>query len=265
MTKSQKLVLHKKYNEETKKTKLSFKLFQSFLDALVEEGKPINPQNVDKLRVAHNRAVAAARNQEGVDLIKKFFQEKVSFWDGPSDQGVIDCLDIAGRFGQMKARQLKDYVVEVLSKPQRLNVIEFQGDNRIRKLLPILYRTVKYEQITISVPVDARDSDLGLPDYGKIAQRIAEPAQLRIDDVVGSTSVMKFREEIPKQGLSRFQQLINNYNMDMAAQFTGVFNHNEPKQEVRTDSRTVFVGKPNSAIQVNSSGSVSSHILNQLA
>lgn len=49
-------------------------------------------------------------------------------------------------------------------------MIEFQGDNRIRRLLPILYKTVKYEQITISVPVDARDSDLGLPDYGKIAK-----------------------------------------------------------------------------------------------
>jgi len=43
--------------------------------------------------------------------------ERVSFWEGPSGEGVIDCLDIAGRFGQMKARHLKDYVVEVLSKP----------------------------------------------------------------------------------------------------------------------------------------------------
>lgn len=62
MSKSHKLTLHKKYNEESKKTKLSFKLFQNFLDALLDEGKPVNNKNIDKLRVAHNRAVAAMRN-----------------------------------------------------------------------------------------------------------------------------------------------------------------------------------------------------------
>ncbi len=129
----------------------------------------------------------------------------------------------------MKARQLKDYVVEVLSQPRRLNVIEFQGDNRIRRLLPILYKSVKYEQITISIPVDARDSDLGLPDYGKIGKKSRTHAKMELDSVVGSVSVLKFRDEVKKQGLSRFDQLINNFNMDMAAAFTGVFNHNEPK------------------------------------
>lgn len=104
MSKSNKLNLHKKYNEESKKTKLSFKLFESFLDALVEEGKPVNHKNIDKLRVAHNRAVAAMRNQEGVELIRKFFMKNATFWEGPTDIGVIDCLDLAGRFGQMKAR-----------------------------------------------------------------------------------------------------------------------------------------------------------------
>lgn len=64
----------------------------------------MNNKNIDRLRVAHNRAVAAMRNQEGVNLIRKFFKEKASFWEGPSDEGVIDCLDLAGRFGHMKAR-----------------------------------------------------------------------------------------------------------------------------------------------------------------
>lgn len=83
--------------------------------------------------------------------------------------------------------------------------------------------------------------------------------------MVGSTSVLEFRKQVKNQRLSRFEQLINNFNMDMAAAFTGVYNHNEPNQEVRSDSRTLFVGKPNSNVQVNSSGSVSSHVLNQLA
>lgn len=33
----------------------------------------MNPQNIDRLRVAHNRAIAAQRNAEGVELIRKFF------------------------------------------------------------------------------------------------------------------------------------------------------------------------------------------------
>jgi len=104
MSRSHKLTLHKKYNDESKKTNLSFKLFEKFLDALEKEGKPVNNKNIDRLRVAQNRAIAAIRNQEGVDLIRKFFKTNVTFWDGPSDQGVIDCLDLAGRFGHMKAR-----------------------------------------------------------------------------------------------------------------------------------------------------------------
>jgi hypothetical protein len=55
------------------------------LDALVDEGKPVNNKNIDKLRVAHNRAVAAMRNQEGIDLIRRFFMDKATFWEGPSD------------------------------------------------------------------------------------------------------------------------------------------------------------------------------------
>lgn len=88
--------------------------------------------------------------------------------------------------------------MEVLSKPRKINVIEFQGDNRIRKLLPILYKSVKYEQITISVPVDARDSDLGLPDFGKIYKKSHRSVESKIDSIVGSVSVLKFREEVKK-------------------------------------------------------------------
>lgn len=85
------------------------------MDSLTSEGKPVTNANIDKLRVAHNRAIAAMRNQEGVELIRKFFKQHVRFWEGPTDPGVIDCLDLAGRFGQMKTRPLKDYVVDVLS------------------------------------------------------------------------------------------------------------------------------------------------------
>jgi len=46
--------------------------------------------------------------------------------------------------------------------------------------------------------------------------------------MVGSTSVLEFRKQVKNQRLSRFEQLINNFNMDMAAAFTGVYNHNEP-------------------------------------
>jgi len=62
--------------------------------------------------------------------------------------------------------------------------------------LPILYKSVKFEKITISVPVDARDSDLGLPDFGEMARKRLKPATLESDSVVGSVSVLNFREEI---------------------------------------------------------------------
>jgi hypothetical protein len=70
---------------------------------------------------------------------------------------------------------------------------------------------------------------VGLPDFKKIANKPVNPIKLESDNVVGSISVMMFRAEIEKDGLSRFEHLINNFNMDMAATFTGVFNHNEPK------------------------------------
>lgn len=76
--------------------------------------------------------------------------------------------------------------------------------------------------------MDARDSDLGLPDFGKISRRIPKLDEEKIENMVGSTSVLEFRKQVKNQRLSRFEQLINNFNMDMAAAFTGVYNHNEP-------------------------------------
>lgn len=77
-------------------------------------------------------------------------------------------------------------------------MIEYQGDNRIRRLLPILYKSVKFEKKTIEVPVDARDSDLGLPDYGRIARKCQKPAKIDTDSMVGSVSVLNFRDEVEK-------------------------------------------------------------------
>jgi len=114
---------------------------------------------------------------------------------GPSDEGVLESLDMASKFGYIKTRKLKDYAIEVLSQPRKLNVTDYQGDNRIRKLLPVLYKKVEYKPITIQVPVDATDSDLGLPDFRKIARKVAKSKQTGLE-LVGSTSVLEFRDII---------------------------------------------------------------------
>lgn len=65
-------------------------------------------------------------------------------------------------------------------------------------MLPILYKSVKFEKKIIEVPVDARDSDLGLPDYGRIARKCQKPAKIDTDSMVGSVSVLNFRDEVEK-------------------------------------------------------------------
>lgn len=52
-----------------------------------------------------------------------------------------------------------------------MNITEFKGDNRIKKILPLIYDSVEYKQITISVPIAAKDSGLGLADMDKLVPR----------------------------------------------------------------------------------------------
>lgn len=63
----------------------------------------------------------------------------------------------------------------------------------------------------------------------------------------------------------RFEYAINRFNMNIAAEYAGSFNHNNPNQELRTDMRTQYVPKPNSSVVVNSAGPLTTHILNEMS
>lgn len=92
------------------------------------------------------------------------------------------------------------------------------ADSRMKKLLPLLYENVIYQNVTIAVPIDARNSRFGLPNFGEIHKVTTKQAlQVRKQEAnvqqtkeqimsvdVGSTSVLELKKKIYEDKIVRF-------------------------------------------------------------